>query len=67
MDQITQDWILDNTALLSRLSEIEPKVKFGTIIIRKEKGRVIGLDTCCVTREQFDPRPQKRDTDEKAI
>ncbi len=67
MNQMMHDWILDNKELLSRLSEIEPRVKFGTIIIRKHDGRIVGVDSCQITREEFDVRPQKRDTHEKAI
>lgn len=67
MDQKTKDWIEQHAKLLERLSEIEPTVKFGTIVIRKERGRVAGLDTCQITREEFAVRPQKRDTDEKPI
>ena len=67
MDQITQDWIVEHMELLSRLSKIEPRVKFGTIIIRKHGGRIAGLDSCRITREEFDVRPQKRHTDEKPI
>lgn len=53
MDKKTQNWIGAHAELLRRLSEIEPPVKFGTIVIRKHEGRVVGLDTCQVTREEF--------------
>ncbi|MBA7661880.1 hypothetical protein ES703_69900 [subsurface metagenome] len=67
MDRITGEWVEAHAELLERLSQIEPNIAFGTITIRKHRGRVAGLDSCRITREEFDVRPQKRDTDEKPI
>lgn len=53
MDEKIEDWIEQHAELLERLSEIEPTVQFGTIIIRKDKGRIAGLDTCQITRVEF--------------